>query len=174
MLSVVRLSPLFTKQNNFQAKTMFTTGESVGLAEWIIDDTCIVYSISYAAFHYEWNHCFSCRLGPMCSYTLCDSKLLLENSKGTPAQLEEGSSKHYRRVLLLLRGSYLSILPGNAKLRYEALLLLLCQDKIIILCDVYVKFIEGKDIDNTTDVLWYPFPSCMYRKYITTCLVIWG
>ena len=27
-------------QNNFQVKTMFTTGETVGLAEWIIDDTC--------------------------------------------------------------------------------------------------------------------------------------
>ena len=30
------------KQNKFQAKTMFTTGENVGLAEWIIDDTCLV------------------------------------------------------------------------------------------------------------------------------------
>ena len=26
------------KQNIFQAKTMFTTGETVGLADWIIDD----------------------------------------------------------------------------------------------------------------------------------------
>ena len=30
------------KQNKFQVKTMFTTGETVGLAEWIIDDTCLV------------------------------------------------------------------------------------------------------------------------------------
>ena len=30
------------KQNKFQAKTMFTTCETVGLAEWIIDDTCLV------------------------------------------------------------------------------------------------------------------------------------
>ena len=30
------------KQKKFQAKTMFTTGETVGLAEWIIDDTCLV------------------------------------------------------------------------------------------------------------------------------------
>ena len=29
-------------QNKFQAKTMFATGETVGLAEWIIDDTCLV------------------------------------------------------------------------------------------------------------------------------------
>ena len=29
------------KQN--KAKTMFATGETVGLAEWIIDDTCLVY-----------------------------------------------------------------------------------------------------------------------------------
>ena len=39
---VVRPSPLFTKQNKFQAKTMFATGEAVGLAEWIIDDTCLI------------------------------------------------------------------------------------------------------------------------------------
>ena len=32
----------FSKQNKFQAKTMFITGETVGLAEWIIDDTCLV------------------------------------------------------------------------------------------------------------------------------------
>ena len=32
-------SPFFTKQNKFQAKTMFTCGETVGMAEWIIDDT---------------------------------------------------------------------------------------------------------------------------------------
>ena len=33
------------KQNEFQVKTMFTTGEIVGLAEWIIDDTlfCFLY-----------------------------------------------------------------------------------------------------------------------------------
>ena len=35
------------KQNKFQAKTMFTTGEIVGLAEWIIDDTCLVLSPLY-------------------------------------------------------------------------------------------------------------------------------
>ena len=29
------------KQNKFQAKTMFTTGKTVGLAEWIIDNTCL-------------------------------------------------------------------------------------------------------------------------------------
>ena len=34
--------PHFSKQNQFQAKTMFTTGETVGLAEWIMDDTCLV------------------------------------------------------------------------------------------------------------------------------------
>ena len=30
------------KQNKFQVKTMFTTGETVGLAERIMDDTCLV------------------------------------------------------------------------------------------------------------------------------------
>ena len=34
--------PRFSKQNKFQAKTMFATGETVGLAGWIIDDTCLV------------------------------------------------------------------------------------------------------------------------------------
>ena len=32
------------KQNKFQAKTMFDTDETVPLAEWIIDDTCLVLS----------------------------------------------------------------------------------------------------------------------------------
>ena len=32
----------YTKQNKFQAKTLFTTGQTVDLAEWIIDDTCLV------------------------------------------------------------------------------------------------------------------------------------
>ena len=41
---VVRPSVLGTfhnlaKQNNFQLKTMFTTGKIVDVAEWIIDDT---------------------------------------------------------------------------------------------------------------------------------------
>ena len=31
----------FLKQNKFQAKTMFATGETLGLTEWIIDDTCL-------------------------------------------------------------------------------------------------------------------------------------
>ena len=43
---VVRTSsvrPHISKQNKFQAKTMLATGETVGLAEWIIDDTCLVW-----------------------------------------------------------------------------------------------------------------------------------
>ena len=34
--------PHFSKQNKFQAKAMFATGETVDLAEWIIDDTSLV------------------------------------------------------------------------------------------------------------------------------------
>ena len=34
--------PHFLKQNKFQAKTMFATVETVGLPEWIIDNTCLV------------------------------------------------------------------------------------------------------------------------------------
>ena len=30
------------KQSKLQVKTMFTTSETVGMAEWIIDDTCLV------------------------------------------------------------------------------------------------------------------------------------
>ena len=30
------------KKNKFQEKTIFTTGETVVLPEWIIDDTCLV------------------------------------------------------------------------------------------------------------------------------------
>ena len=35
-------SSLLFKTKQFQAKTKFTIGETVGLAEWIIDDTCLV------------------------------------------------------------------------------------------------------------------------------------
>ena len=38
---------LHFSQNKFQAKTMFATGETVGLAEWIIDDTCLVSISSF-------------------------------------------------------------------------------------------------------------------------------
>ena len=31
-----------SKTNKFQTKTMFTTNKTVGLAEWIIDYTCLV------------------------------------------------------------------------------------------------------------------------------------
>ena len=30
------------KDNNFQVKIVITTGKTVGLAEWIVDDTCII------------------------------------------------------------------------------------------------------------------------------------
>ena len=46
-------SPLFKiKQNKFQAKTMFTTGETVGLAEWIIDDPCLLFCVLFAKHGY--------------------------------------------------------------------------------------------------------------------------
>ena len=41
MLSV-RPSPLFKCSKTKQQTTMVATGETVGLAEWIIDDTCFV------------------------------------------------------------------------------------------------------------------------------------
>ena len=51
MLSVRLSVPTFqnlAKQNKFQAKTMFTTGKIMGMAEWIID-----YTSSYTAF-FQW------------------------------------------------------------------------------------------------------------------------
>ena len=42
--------PHFSKQNKFQGKTIFTTAETVGLAEWIMDDTCLVISVIVIAF----------------------------------------------------------------------------------------------------------------------------
>ena len=38
----VRASPLF-KTKQISSETMFATGETVGLAEWIIDDSCLVF-----------------------------------------------------------------------------------------------------------------------------------
>ena len=44
MLSV-RPSALFKSRKTKQQKTMFATGVTMGLAEWIIDDTCIATSM---------------------------------------------------------------------------------------------------------------------------------
>ena len=43
------------KQNKFQVKTLFTTGEIVGLGEWIMEDSCIVLHI----FEHQKVHYFS-------------------------------------------------------------------------------------------------------------------
>ena len=40
---VVRPSTLFKSSKTKQQKTMFATGVTVGLAEWIIDDNCLVF-----------------------------------------------------------------------------------------------------------------------------------
>ena len=40
----VRPSPLFKSRKTNQQKTMFATGVTMGLAEWIIDDTCLIFS----------------------------------------------------------------------------------------------------------------------------------
>ena len=37
-------SPLFKSSKTKQQKTMFATGVTMGLAEWIIDDSCLVSS----------------------------------------------------------------------------------------------------------------------------------
>ena len=44
--SSVRPSPLFKSRKTEQQKTMFATGVTMGLAEWIIDDTCLVVFVS--------------------------------------------------------------------------------------------------------------------------------
>ena len=36
---------------SFQMKTMFTTNQTVGLAEWIIDDTCFVLQVLKLLFN---------------------------------------------------------------------------------------------------------------------------
>ena len=45
------------KQNKFQAKTMFTTGETVGIAEWIMDDTCLVSAYFFISDAVKWQTC---------------------------------------------------------------------------------------------------------------------
>ena len=52
----------FSKQNKFQAKTMFTTGETVGMAEWIIDDTCLVSTLILYLFS---------------NYTICETDAII-------------------------------------------------------------------------------------------------
>ena len=47
--SSVPTSQNLAKHNKIQAKTMFTSGETVGLADWIIDDDCLVLLFSASA-----------------------------------------------------------------------------------------------------------------------------
>ena len=49
----VRPSPLFKCRKTKQQKTMFATGVTMGLAEWIIDDTCLVFVIQWSLFSFE-------------------------------------------------------------------------------------------------------------------------
>ena len=44
--------PHFSKQNKVQVKTMIATGETLGLAKWIIDDTCLVIFSWLKILHY--------------------------------------------------------------------------------------------------------------------------
>ena len=49
--------PHFLKQNKFQTKTMFTTGETVGLSERIIDDIVYAGCTWYLqAIHLLWSY----------------------------------------------------------------------------------------------------------------------
>ena len=43
------------KQNKCQAKIIFTTGETGGLAEWIIDDTCHIEIFRIIKFLFNWD-----------------------------------------------------------------------------------------------------------------------
>ena len=59
-LSVRTYVPTFqilAKQNKFQAKTMFTSARLCGLAEWIIEDTCLVvrlvWKLGYLSLHHH-------------------------------------------------------------------------------------------------------------------------
>ena len=49
----VRPSPLFKSRKTKQQKTVFTTVVTMGLAEWIIDDTCLV-SFVMDHIHLQW------------------------------------------------------------------------------------------------------------------------
>ena len=45
----------FSEQNLFQAKIMFATGETVVLAEWIIDNigmSCLVYFLGFSLLYF--------------------------------------------------------------------------------------------------------------------------
>ena len=53
---VVRPSPLFKSSKTKQQKTMVAAGETVCLAEWIIDDTCLVNDYVYIRLHFPLSH----------------------------------------------------------------------------------------------------------------------
>ena len=46
-------SKTIAKQNKRWVKIMITTVESVGLAEWIIDDTCLVLACFFISFYFS-------------------------------------------------------------------------------------------------------------------------
>ena len=56
--SSVRPSPLFKSRKTKLQKTMFSTGVTMGLAEWIIADTCLVFVIFSLDILYKNAHSF--------------------------------------------------------------------------------------------------------------------
>ena len=56
---------------------MFASGETVGLAEWIIDDTCLVFSFFQSIWTYT-----EALLGKLCFETDCTrKKITIKNYK---------------------------------------------------------------------------------------------
>ena len=62
------------KQNKYQAKTMFTTGENVGLTERIIDDTCLVTYLLFVMYL-----CFADDIHPLCTLRRPENNFSLES-----------------------------------------------------------------------------------------------
>ena len=59
------------KQNKFQAKTMFTISETVGLSDWIIGDTCLVSFLSFKS-NFQKPLCKKYFLRAALLFNLCD------------------------------------------------------------------------------------------------------
>ena len=97
---VVRPYPLFKSRKTKRQKTMLATGVTMGLAEWIIDDTYLVYIIFFVSgFH-----------GPLVwtTQSSCISGIARERSSMT--LLTTHSSNGQFCYSSLLQGQYLPIL----------------------------------------------------------------
>ena len=113
----VRPSPLFKSRKTKQQKTMFATGETLGLAEWILDDTCpvvliVTESLVYHlfAFHTKIEYCVNRKIPlsrPLTFKEVCSRTNRWDRTKITRVLI---FIRNYKCCIVMVRGSIAEIL----------------------------------------------------------------